>query len=151
MTPQPEVPLVRDGLPRFLRYGGVSVVAALLAQVGLAVGYGLLRWSTTEAVALSLAVSAVPAYWLSSRFVWPGAKRTGSAGTFVALALAGSAITAGTVAMANHVGHLLTENHAVLALAVNATALATTVVVWALRFVVLDRVMLVRQPAGDAA
>ncbi len=127
------------------------MLAALLAQLGLAIGYGLLGWSTTEAVALSLAVSVLPAYWLNSRFVWPGAKQARAAAAFIGLAVAGSAVTAGTVALADDLGHALTNSHALLSLLVNATALGTTVVVWALRFVLLDRVMVVRQHGAELA
>jgi glycosyltransferase involved in cell wall biosynthesis len=138
-------------LHRFLRYGGVSLIAAALAQAGLALGYGVLRWSSVEAVALSLAVSAGPSYLLSIRYVWPAGRRASSAAAFLGLAVLGSAITAATVAATEHIARGITHDHTVLAAVVNGTALVTTVAVWAARFFVLDVLMADRPPASDLA
>jgi len=134
----------RTRIERICRYGGASVVAAALAQAGLAVGYGLLRWSSTAAVALSLAVSVLPAYWINRRYVWPEREGGGAPVlSFVVLALAGSGLTAGTTWIAENIARNSGSNHATLTLIVNATALATTVLVWAARFVIFDRLVFV--------
>jgi putative flippase GtrA len=135
---------VRTRLQRVGRYGGASVAAAVLAQAGLAVGYGLLRWSSTEAVALSLAVSVLPAYWINRRYVWP--EREGGTApvlSFVVLAIAGSGLTAGTTWIVAAIARNAGSDHPTLTLIVNATALATTVLVWAARFVIFDRLVFV--------
>jgi putative flippase GtrA len=129
-------------LRRFATYGGVSILTAGAAQAGLAVGYGLLRWTTTAAVVLSLVVSVGPAYWLNRRYVWPD--RSGGRTqqlSFAALAIAGSAVAAVTTHSAETLGHRLTDDHSVLTLIVNVTALLTTVGVWLLRFVAFDRLV----------
>jgi len=142
---------VRTRLQRVGRYGGASLVAAALAQVGLAVGYGLLRWSSTAAVALSLAVSVLPAYWINRRYVWP--ERSGGTApvlSFVVLAIAGSCVTAGTTWIAEGIGRDVGSDHATLTLIVNATALLTTVVVWAARFIAFDRLVFVARGTATA-
>jgi hypothetical protein len=115
------------------------------------VGYGLFRWSSTAAVALSLAVSALPAYWINRRYVWP--ERSGGNApvlSFVALAIAGSAVTAGTTWIAEGLGRSAGSDHATLTLIVNVTALLTTVVVWAARFVAFDRLVFVSRGTATA-
>lgn len=127
---------------RLVRYGGVSAAVAALAQLGLAVGYGVLRWGTTPSVVLSLLVSVWPAYWLNRRYVW-GDRRSSSdqVVTFVALAAAGTVVAAVTTHLADSAGRLLTQDHRLLTVIVNATALLTTVVIWAVRFVAFDRLV----------
>lgn len=138
-------------LNRVLRYGGASIVAAVLAQVGLGIGYGLLRWSSTAAVGLSLAVSVLPAYWMQRRYVWP--ERGGGstpALSFVALAVAGSGAAAVTTSLAEKLGRAATSDHATLTLIVNSTALLTTILVWAARFVAFDRLVFAARGPGIA-
>lgn len=129
---------------RLFRYGGVSVVTAGLAQAALALGYGILAWPTTPAVALSLVASVIPAYWLNRRYVW-GDRTTGRrhVATFFAMAVAGSAAAAVTTHVAEELARLATDDHRLLTAAVNATALATTVIVWLLRYVAFDRYVFV--------
>lgn len=88
---------------RLARYGGVSLVTAGLAQGGLALGYGALRWSTTSAVVLSLLVSVGPAYWLNRRYVWrERSTKSRQIMPSAVLAVAGSAVAAVTTYGAEH-------------------------------------------------
>lgn len=132
-----------SGPGRFLRYAGVSIVAFLLAQAGLALGYGVLHWNVPASVILSLAVSVGPAYVLNRRHVWP---RTGDAGSlaveingFAAIAVVGSVTTIGVVALAETVARAFTSSHLILSVVVNAASIVATAAVWVLRYVVLDR------------
>lgn len=136
-------------LARLLRYANVSLVAAGLAQGGLAAAYGLFRWGPTAAVGFSLAVSVVPSYLLNRRFVWPDAAPGASRAAarlvpFSALALVGSALTAAAARVADALGHGFTANRALLTLAVNGAALLATLLVWAARFWLFDRFLFAR-------
>jgi putative flippase GtrA len=139
-----------SGPVRWMRYGLVSVVAVVLAQAGLLFAYGVLRWSTTAAVAVSLAVSIVPAYELNRRLVWrAGRPGLGQALQFVGAALAGSAVTALATAGAARAGASAGFGHVALTVTVGLTALLVTGAVWVARFWFFDRVVF--RPAGPRA
>ncbi len=143
---------------RWVRYGLVSVVAVVLAQAGLLFAYGVMRWSTTAAVAVSLAVSIVPAYELNRRLVWQaGRGRLGQGLQFVGAALAGSAVTALATAGAARAGASAGFGHLALTVTVGLTALLVTGAVWVVRFWFFDRVVFrsggprgARLPAAEA-
>ena len=145
-------------LPRFARYSGVSVMATVLAQAGLALGYGLLRWPVVPSVALSLAVSVGPAYLLCRRYVWPDAGRagrvSGEAARFFALALVGAGATVLGVWLALwlavHLAGTPSSDRAVLALVANAASVSVTGTVWVARFIVLDRALFARAAPAAA-
>jgi putative flippase GtrA len=128
---------------KFVRYAGVSVIATVVAQAGLAVAYGWLRWPLPAAVVLSLAVSALPALVLSRRYVWrgPGGGGTGQAGSFLAVAAAGSLATIVLVWLAVHVAQSATSDHSTLTLVANGASIVATGLIWVGRYFVLDRVV----------
>ncbi|HUC13778.1 MAG TPA: GtrA family protein, partial [Acidimicrobiales bacterium] len=104
-------------MTRFARFTGVSLVATVLAQAGLAVGNGFKRWPAPAAVAFSFAVSAPLAYLLCRRYVWrdPGrAARPREAAAFFAIALLGSLTTLVSVWLAVWVDNFLTSDHVTL-------------------------------------
>lgn len=131
------------GPGRFIRYAGVSIVAFVLAQLGLALGYGILHWNVPASVVLSLAVSVGPAYALNRRYVWPRTSDGGSLAFeingFVVIAVIGTVTTIGVVALAETLAHRITDSHLALSLVVNGASIVATGVVWVLRYVVLDR------------
>jgi putative flippase GtrA len=133
---------------RFARFTGVSLVATVLAQAGLAVGYGVMRWPTLAAVAFAFALSAPPAYLLSRRFVWrdPGrtGPRTGEAVGFLAVALVGSLCSLVSVRLAVWVAGFVTSEHVTLSLVANVASLLATGLVWVARYFVLDRFLFVK-------
>ncbi len=132
-----------SGPGRFLRYAGASIVAFVLAQVGLALAYGVLEWNVAAAVVFSLAVSVGPAYVLNRRWVWPRPTDGGSLAVevngFVAIALVGTIVTIGVVALAEAGARRLTGSHLTLSVVVNTASIVATGFVWVLRYVVLDR------------
>jgi putative flippase GtrA len=123
----------------------VSLVATVLAQAGLALAYGVLYWPVSVAVMLSLAVSAVPAYVLNARYVWPSARRVRHESVrlaaFIAAALAGSVLTIGFVWSSTHVAALTGASHTTLSLVANGSALAATATIWLGRYVFFERVL----------
>ena len=130
-------------MTRIARFAGVSVAATALAQAGLLLGYGLLRWPVPAAVLLSLAVSAGPAYLLSRRLVWSDRCRTvaapSEASRFLTIAASGALLSMGIVWAAVHVARTATSSHVTMSLVANASSIGATAVLWAARFIVLDR------------
>lgn len=130
-------------ITRFVRYVGVSVVSFVLAQLGLALAYGVLYWPVLPAVIVSLAVSVGPAYLLHRRFVWPhpqdGRSRAPEVRIFAALAVAGTLITYVVVSAAVHVARSMTMSHLTLSIVVNISSIAATGMVWITRYFILDR------------
>lgn len=141
-------------IPRFARYTGVSLLATGLAQVGLFIGYGVLRWPVASAVTFSLAVSVGPAYLLNRRYVWPDTANSdgafGEAMGFLLVAILGSLTTFLVVWIAVRTAGIGTSNHVTLSLVANAASVLATGAVWLARYVVLDRVLFApRSPAPN--
>lgn len=140
-------------VPRFARYAGVSLVATALAQMGLFLAYGVLRWPVAPAVLLSLAVSVGPAYLLSRRYVWPDTANpraaAGEATGFFVLALTGSVTTIALVWLAVRMAGAITSNHLTLSLVANAASVTATGAAWVARYVVLDRVLFAPRTSAD--
>jgi putative flippase GtrA len=151
MEATPEV-MVRHAptarLVKFMRYAGVSIIATVIAQAGLAVAYGWLRWPVAAAVAFSLAVSAVPAYILARRYVWTGQGRGGSrqVGSFLGLAGLGSLATIVVVWLAVQVAHGSTSDHGTLTMVANSASIVSTGLIWLGRYVVLDHFVFTPAP-----
>jgi putative flippase GtrA len=142
------------GVPRFARYTGVSLIATALAQVGQAFGYGYMRWPVAPSVLFSLAVSAVPAYLLSRRYVWPDKANpraaAGEATGFLVVALIGAGITIAVVWAAVQIAGTVTSGHVTLSVVANAANLLSTGLVWVARYFVLDRVLFAQRPIESA-
>jgi putative flippase GtrA len=136
---------------RFARYAGVSFIATVLAQAGLAFAYAVMRWPVVSAVMFSLAVSVGPAYLMSKRFVWPdttGSRAAaGEATGFFVIAAIGAATTVAIVWLAVRVAGAGTSDHMTLAFVANVASVAATGLVWAARYVVLDRVLFSKRPS----
>jgi len=143
-------------MQRFVRYSGVSLVAFALAQLGLAIAYGLGNWPVVPAVLFSLAVSAIPAYLLSRVIVWPDGghdrANTVEGSWFLLIALVGSLLTAGFVTLAESLARRHTADHATLTVIVNLSSIVATAAIWLARFTVLDRLVFRRRrPRTDPA
>jgi hypothetical protein len=128
------------------RYGAVSVLSALLAQAGLAFGYGVLDMGVPETVLLSLALSAPVAYVLNRQFVWTRIERPGSEGGrevlgFGLLAVSGTLISMVAIAGALDLARTVTDAHTILTGVVDGVGLVSMVAVWMVRYLVLDRVV----------
>jgi hypothetical protein len=146
---RPPVP-GRHPIGRPARYGAVSVVAGLLAQAGLLVAYAGFGWSTFAAVLFSLAVSVGPSYWGCRTYVWAGLSRHSvrvESTSFALIALAGSAAATGLTRLAELLGQAFTADRVLLGLWVSGGSVAATVLVWVVRYVVLDRAVFGSRPA----
>jgi putative flippase GtrA len=129
------------------------LVATVLAQAGLAVSYGVLRWPTPAAVAFSGAVSVPPAYLLCRRYVWrdPGrtGPRSGEAAGFFAIALVGAAISLVSVWLAVWVADFVTSDHVILSVVATVASLVATGLLWVGRYFVLDRFLFVKRSISE--
>jgi putative flippase GtrA len=132
-------------LPRFARYAGVSVLATGLAQAGLFLAYGVMGWPIAPAVMFSLAVSVVPAYGLSRRYVWPDTANPragwGEATGFFVVAVIGSVTTLVLVWAAVRIAGTMTFDHVTLAFVANGASIAATGAVWIARYLVLNKLL----------
>ncbi len=124
-------------------YSVVSVVAVLLAQAGFSVSYGLWNFDVAGAVFFSLLVSVIPAFILSYRFVWPSSVVQSNlskvALKFFLVAIAGSLVSLVVVWASIRLGSLVTQKRAVLTGIGNVASLGATVVIWFMRYFVLDK------------
>jgi len=140
-------------MTRFARFTGVSLVATALAQLGLAIGYGVMRWPPLAAVAFAFALSAPPAYLLSRRFVWRDAgragPRAGEAVGFLTVALVGSLCSLVSVWLAVWAANFVTSDHVTLSLVANVASLVATGLVWVARYFVLDRFLFANRSLGE--
>ena len=136
-------------LPRFARYTGVSVVATVLAQVALALTYGVMRWPVEPAVMFSLVVSVGPAYLLSRRYVWPDTGKprpaAGEAAGFFVIAFIGAATTIVVVWAAVWIAGNSASDHVTLAVVANSASVVATGLMWVARYIVLDRVLFAKR------
>ncbi len=128
--------------PKLLRYLGGSLVATVCSEVTFVLLYGPVHVGTTSASLLGWLAGAVPNYWLNRRWAW---QRTGRP-RFRTELLPYITIVLMTLLLATGITHLLDDwlHHLgttpSLRVALVAIAyLGVYVVMFALRFVLLDR------------
>jgi putative flippase GtrA len=136
------------------RYCGTSIIALTLSQSGLSVAYGVFHASVTVSVTVALLVSIGPAYFLNRRYVWAAAatragRRRQLAG-FILVGVLGSALTALLAAATDHLARHVVSDHLALTVVINVSALSTTVIVWLVRFLALDRYVFRPRPMEPA-
>jgi putative flippase GtrA len=129
---------------RQARFAVVSLLSALLAEVGLAVGYGVAHWGVPAAVLLSFVISAPVSYVLNRQMVWrredrpPNSRRRELFGFFV-VALVGTVVSIAIIAAAEDLARLVSTQHLVLSAVVDLAGLFAMFTVWVARYVVLDQ------------
>jgi putative flippase GtrA len=127
---------------KVLRYVGGSAVAAACSEVTLVVLYGLLHLAPAPASTLAWLAGALPNYWLNRSWTWrrrgrPDLRR--EVLPYVAIILATLALAAvATAAVDRWSRDVATGSTARVAL-VAGTFLAVYVVMFLLRFALLDR------------
>lgn len=129
---------------RFVRYSLVSVVNIVIGQALLILAFGVMGWSAVTANCFSAVLAAGPAYVLSRRWVWRRSGRSHLVSEvlpFWALAVLGLAVSTGAVALADHLATVLGLERSFRTVVIAAAAFGAYGVVWALRFIVLDRLV----------
>ena len=129
-------------VPKLLRYLTGSVVATVCSEVAFVVLYGPLGAGTTWASVLSWLAGAVPNFWLNRNWAW---QRTGRP-SLRREVLPYAAIIVTTLVLATVLTHLADDwlhhegvSSSVRVTLVAAVFLGTYVVVFALRFLLLER------------
>ena len=143
----------RPRVRRFARYCLVSVVNVAVGQGLLVFAFTVLAWDAVVANLFSAVIAAGPAYVLSRRWVWRMTGRshwTSEVLPFWGLALLGLAVSTGAVALAETLAAGMTSDRGIQAATVAAAAFGAYGVVWAIRFVLLDRFVFVPRPASPA-
>jgi putative flippase GtrA len=129
-------------VPKLLRYFTGSVVATVCSEVVFVVLYGLLDLGTTWSSVLSWLAGAIPNFWLNRNWAW---QRTGRP-SLRREVLPYAAIIVTTLVLATVLTHLAEVwlrhegvSSSVRIALVAGVFLGTYVVVFALRFVLLER------------
>lgn len=130
---------------RLVGYSTVSAGTVVVTQSVLVVAYAVLGWPAVVANVVAVCVAAGPAYYANRRWVWSRTDRhslTGEILPFWAYSLAGLGISSLAVALADQWWQST--------VAVSAANLTGFGVLWAGKFVLLDRVLFARPeaPAG---
>ena len=130
---------------RLVGYSTVSAGTVVLTQAVLVVAYAVLEWPAVVANVVAVCVAAGPAYYANRRWVWSRTDRhslTGEILPFWAYSLAGLGISSLLVALADRWWQST--------VAVSAANLIGFGVLWAGKFILLDRVLFARPetPAG---
>jgi len=134
--------LARSQFQRLARYGAVSVVNAIVGESLLVFAFAVLGWPAVDANLFAAVIAAVPAYYLSRRWVWRMSGRShlmGEVVPFWSLALLALAASTAAVTLAERVASRFTPDRALQAVVVAAAAFAAYGVVCVVRFVLLDR------------
>ncbi|WP_420610529.1 GtrA family protein [Candidatus Poriferisodalis sp.] len=130
---------------RLVGYSTVSAGTVVVTQAVLVVAYAVLGWPAVAANVVAVCVAAGPAYYANRRWVWSRTDRhslTGEILPFWAYSLAGLGISSLLVALADRWWQST--------VAVSAANLIGFGVLWAGKFILLDRVLFARPevPAG---
>lgn len=143
-----EAPLIT----RMLRYGAGSVVATVSSNLTFLLVFGPLHASATWASILGWLAGAIPNYWLNRSWTWQRRGRPDPRREllpYVAIIL-GTLLLA--VLMTNGVDALLAHTgigHATRTLLVTATFFGVYVVVFAIRFVLFERLFRGSAPSDE--
>ena len=132
----------RPAARKLLRYFTGSVVATLCSELCFVVVYGLLGAGTTWSSVISWLAGAIPNFWLNRTWAWQRKGRPSLRSEVLPYA----AIILVTLLLATVMTHLADAwlhdqgvSHSVRVAVVAAVFLGTYVAVFALRFVLLDR------------
>ena len=129
-------------VPKLLRYFTGSVIATVCSEVAFVALYGLLSVGTTWSSVLSWLAGAVPNFWLNRNWAWQRTRRPSLRREVLPYA----AIIVTTLVLATLLTHAADVwlHHQGVSSSVRVTLVATVflgtyVVVFALRFVLLER------------
>ncbi len=133
------------------RYVLVSLVSVVVAHTVLIVCFGVLGWSARVSNLVAFVAGAAPGYTLNRRWTWGRTDRSRlltEVGPYWALSAAGLALSTWSVGVAEVVARQLSDSRAAQTLIVLAAAVATTGVLWVVKYVTLDRLLFARAPGG---
>ncbi|HUS60801.1 MAG TPA: GtrA family protein [Acidimicrobiales bacterium] len=129
-----------------LRYGAVSAFNVVFGQSLLLVGFVALHWSARSANLFAAAVGVLPAYLLSRRWVWQRAGRSDlwrEVAPFWAITLVGLVASTAAAGAGESVAKAFTGSRSTQSLVVMAATLLAFGIVWAVKFLMFDRLFAV--------
>lgn len=132
-------------LGRALRFSVVSGFNVLAGQGLLWVGFVLLGLAPVVANGLSVLVVGGPSYLLCRRWVWGCDGATRQVVYFWALTVLGFAVSTVAVAWVGAAAPSLVVGRSAQGILLDGAAFGSYGLLWALRFLVLDRVVFVRE------
>ncbi len=140
------------------RYVAVSVLSVVIAQATLAAGFGLLGWSARFANVVAFIAGALPAYTLNRRWTWERSGRSrllAEVAPYWALSVLGLGLSTWAVGFAEIAARGLSESRAIQTLIVLTAAIATTGVLWGMKFLAFEfwlfRAERIEKPAARPA
>lgn len=134
---------------KFVRYSMVSVVSVIVYEVLLFATLGLFHWSARGANVFSVAVSAIPSYYLNRAWAWGKSSRSHfmkEVVPFWAMALLGLVFSTWAADFAKTLADQVTSVHMVRTLIVMFAGLAAFGVLWIAKFVILNKVLFAHRP-----
>ena len=130
---------------KLIRFGAVSAFNVVFGQSLLFAAQTSFGWSAVASNVLAVSVSAIPAYFLSRYWVWQKRDKNlfmREVVPFWSLAFLGLALSTAAVSYVEYEWN----PHP---LVINLTSLAAFGVVWASKFVILDRVLFKHEELAD--
>ncbi len=131
------------------RYIMVSLVSVVVAHTVLILCFGVLTWSARVSNLVAFVAGAVPGYTLNRRWTWGRTDRSrllAEVGPYWVLSATGLAVSTWAVGAAEGVARQLSDSRAAQTLIVLAAAVATTGVLWIIKYVAFDRLVFGRAP-----
>jgi putative flippase GtrA len=136
-----------------IRYTVVSLVSVGLNQATLAVVFGVLRWAAVPANLLATVVATVPTYVLNRSWVWGRRGRSHVVKEvlpFGLLSVLGLVLSSLAASAAERAGRAVTDSRSVQTVIVMGATLVTFGILWAARFVFLNKVLFAGAGEGPA-
>jgi putative flippase GtrA len=136
---------------KFVRYSMVSVVSVIVYEILLFITLGLLHWSARGANVFSVAVSAVPSYYLNRAWAWGKSGRSHfmkEVVPFWAMALLGLVFSTWAADFGKTTADQVSSIHLVRTLIVMFAGLAAFGVLWIAKFVILNKVLFAHKPGA---
>lgn len=148
---RPEAQSSRRNLAKLLRYGVASAISVGITEAVLYLTYAELRLASPAVCnVIGSLVAAGPAFLLNRRWVWGRGGRSHlwrEVVPFWATAIAGVTVSVTAVAEIGRAVRASGLSRAERGLLLDAGSLGAFVLLWALRYVVLDRLVFRRAPA----
>ncbi len=147
----------RAGTPggqKALKYMAVSVVTVAVSQVALFVLFVVMEWTARSANVMACVLGGIPSYYLNRRWTWG---KTGPSRLlkevlpFWAIAFVGLVFSTWTADVAESKALGLTDSRLGQALIINSAVILAFGVLWAVKFVVFNKVLFVEDEDLRAA
>jgi putative flippase GtrA len=144
--------LATAGGRKLVRYFLVSIVNFTVGESVLGLSYLFLHWSALTAAVVAVSVATIPAYFLNRIWVWGRSGRSHlmtEVVPFWALAFVYLLVSAGAAQAAAALATSLTASRPVQTVVIVSAIPIVSVMLWLIRFYVLDTVVFTDRPRVD--